>query len=311
MRPHFLLPLALAITAAHAADKPALSPEKLVDSVIVQPGNYDQMCDSPPPVEVKLPLYVYGMVRDRDMHPSDAQLADLRARRAEVVPVLMARLKAIDFSKPGRPLGQVKFKKDDEAVAVSGLNPHALSGTFYDMLTGLDAVEALPELLRLEEQIRALIAAAEANPKLPPPAVPMDGVLVPPAGKTKLSKRDVKMLEARAVQRELLSVMLSLLRGQRFAPLMASEFETTYATALKARAQEEDLRAIKTPADAKAKDAGDIRFDPVYNVPIGYMTKLVAVPFTPESRNAVRGLVEEFLKTVPPAQWKVNTPPVP
>jgi hypothetical protein len=179
------------------------------------------------------------------------------------------------------------------------------------MLTGLDAVEALPELLRLEEQMRTLLAAADANPKLPPPAVPMDWMLVPPKGKAQLSKRDVKMLDGRAVQRELLSVMPTLLRGQRFAPLMSGELEATYAKALKARAQEEDLRAIKTAADVKAKNVGDIKFDPIYNVPVGYLEKPAAVPFTPESRNMVRGLVEEFLKTVPPTQWKVNTPLAP
>jgi hypothetical protein len=96
-----------------------------VDRVVVQPGNYDQMCGMPDPVEARLPLYIYGMVRDREMHASGEQLATLRARRAEVVPVLVARLKAMDLSKPGRPLGQTKFKKDDEAMAVSGLDPHA------------------------------------------------------------------------------------------------------------------------------------------------------------------------------------------
>ena len=313
MRPLFLLPLAaLALTAAHAAEAPRLSAEKLVDSVIVQPGVYDQMCGMPDALPAKLPLYVYGMVADRELHVSDAQLAALHARRAEVMPVLVARLKAMDLSKAPPPIGQVKFKKgEDEAVAVSGLSARTLTGPLYEMLTGLDAVETLPELLRLEEQMRGLLAAAEADPKLPPPAVTLDGMLVPPKGKTQLAKRDVKMLQARAVQRELLSVMLQLLRAQRYAPLMASDLETAYATALKARAQEEDLRAIKTAADAKAKDAGYIKFDPVYNVPIGYIRKPVAVPFTPESRNAVRGMVEEFLKTVPPAQWKVNTPSAP
>lgn len=308
MRSALLLPLAaLALATTHAAEKPPLSAEKLVDSVIVQPGVYDQMCDMPPPLPAKLPLYVYGMVMDREMHASDAQLVMLRARRAEVVPVLVARLKAMELSKVPPPITPTKFKKDDEAVAASGLSTHALTGPFYEMLTGLDAVEALPELLRLEEQMRSLLAAAEANPKLPPPAVTLDGMLTT-GGKVKLSKRDVKMQQGRAVQRELLSVMLQLLRGQRYAPLMNSELEAAYATAVKKRAQDEDLRDIKTPADAKAKDAGYIKFDPVYNVPVGYLKHPAAVPFSPESRNLVRGMAEEFLQTVPPAQWKVNPP---
>lgn len=50
MRPLPFLPLAaLSLARPHAADKPALSPEKLMDRVIMQPGNYDPMCGMPEP----------------------------------------------------------------------------------------------------------------------------------------------------------------------------------------------------------------------------------------------------------------------
>jgi hypothetical protein len=315
MRSLLLLPLAaLTLVAAQAADAPAKpmkppTPDSLVDSVIRVPGEFSQMCDSPAPVPAKLPLYVYGMVRDRELALGPEQLAALHARRAEVVPVLVARLKAMDLSKPGKPLGDMKFKPEDEIVENSGLNPRALSGPFYEMIVKLDAVETLPELLRLEEQLRSLLAAADADAKKPVPSVPMDGTLVPPQGDAKLSKRDEKMLEGRAVQRELLSVMLQLLRGQRYAPLLASDLEATYAAATKARAQKEDLATIKTPADAKAQQMEYIKFDPILGVPLGYMEKPITVPFTPESRNQVRGFVQDFLKNVPAKDWKVNPPP--
>jgi hypothetical protein len=280
-----------------------------VDGVIRAPGEFSQMCDSPPPVPAKLPLYIYGMVRDRELAIAPEQMALLYARRAEVVPVLVARLKAMDLSKPGKPLGEMKFKPNDEIVEVSGLNPRALSGPFYEMIVQLDAVEALPELLRLEEQMRSLLAAADADAKKPVPSVPMDGTLVPPQGDAKLSKRDEQMLQGRAVQRELLSVMLQLLRRQRYAPLLASNLEATYAAAVKARAQREDLATIKTPADAKAQQMEYIKFDLILGVPLGYMEKPITVPFTPESRNQVRGFVADFIKDVPSKDWKVNPPP--
>jgi hypothetical protein len=315
MRSLLLLPFAaLTLVAAEAADTPVapvkpLTPDQLVDSVVRAPGEFSQMCDSPPPVPAKLPLYIYGMVRDRELALDPEQINALHARRAEVVPVLVARLKAIDLSKPGKPIGEMKFKPNDEIVENSGLNPRALSGPFFEMIVQLDAVEALPELLRLEEQMRSLLAAADADPKKAVPSVPMDGTLVPPQGDAKLSKRDEKMLEGRAVQRELLSLMLQLLRRQRYAPLLESNLEATYAAAIKARAQKEDLASIKTPADAKAQQMEYIKFDPILGVPLGYFEKPITVPFTPESRNQVRGFVTDFLKNVPAKDWKINPPP--
>jgi hypothetical protein len=117
-----------------------------------------------------------------------------------------------------------------------------------------------------------------------------------PQGKNKLSKRDEAMSRGRVVQRELLSVMLQLLRSQKYQPLLDSSMEKAYEKAIRARAQEDDLKDIKTPEDAKAKGDDWLRFDPLYHVPLGYLEHAPKVDFTPEVRNKVRGFVEDYLK---------------
>lgn len=283
-----LAPLSAAETAA-----------QLVDRLITTPGDFDQMCDAPLPLDPKVPLPIYKLVADRDVHLTPENIAELRKRRAEVVPVLVKRLADYDFTKPPKKVpDERKFKED--TVERSGINPKQLSGLFYEMLLGLDAVEALPELLRLEEQLRSLLAAASADKNVAPPEVYLDGYLTMPQGKNALSKRDQVMSRGRVVQRELLSVMLQLLRGQKFAPLLESDIEKTYIAALKASAAEDEvLKDVTTPEQAKAKDREWVQFDPIQPIPITWIRNHPSLPFNTESRNKVRGLVEQFLKTVP------------
>jgi hypothetical protein len=167
-------------------------------------------------------------------------------------------------------------------------------------------VETLPALLKIEEQLRSLLAQADKDAKSAVPAVNLDGYITFPGGKATLSKRDQAMSRGRVVQRELLSVMLQLLRGQKFKPLVESEMEKKYATALIARSKEDDLKDIKTPADAKAKGDDWLQFDPIHNVPIAFIENHPKLSFTPEVRNQVRNWAEEFLKTVPKEQWTVS-----
>ncbi len=300
MRIHTALAaLFLAVAPVVAAE----TGEALVDRLIRSPGEFDQMCDAPPPLDPKVPLPIYALVADRDVHLSKENLAELRQRRAEVVPVLQKRLAAFDFTKPPKAVSAKRVFKDDQ-VEVSGINPRQLSGLFYEMILGLDAVEVLPDLLRIEEQLRSLLEKADQDKKNEVPKVELDGMLTMPMDNKALSKRDQAMSRARVVQRELLSVMLQLLRNQRYQPLLDSEMEKSYAKAIKARAQEEDLKDIKTPEDAKAKGDEYLQFDVIYGVPLAYLDKPPKVPFSGDVRNTIRGYVTDFTKSVPKEQWK-------
>jgi hypothetical protein len=115
------------------------------------------------------------------------------------------------------------------------------------------------------------------------------------------------MTKGRVVQRELLSVIMQLLRAQKYPPLIESDFEKAYATELKkALEKDEDLKDVKTPADAKAKGMEWLKFDPVYNIPVTYIPEPPSVPMSPEVRNTIRGFAEQFTKTVPKEQWKTT-----
>jgi len=288
-----------------AASASTSSGDALIDRVIKQPGQYDQMCDPIPAVDPRVPLPLFRLLLPRDLHVVPEQLTTLRAHRDEVVKALRGRLAAMDLSKPVPSAGELEVG-NEESVVHSGVHPHQLSGLLFEIIVGLDAVETLPELLKLEEQLRSLLAAADANPKNPPPPLRLEVEPTVPEGKAAPSKRDQQMETGRIVQRELLSVMLQLLRRQHYQPVLDSSFEKQYAKAIKERAKREDLRPFKTPEQAKAQDAAWVHFDPIYHVPLAEMTPPPSVPFSGAVRDQIRGFAEKFLKEVPPDQWKVN-----
>ena len=238
---------------------------------------------------------------------STKDLDELRRNRSEVVLALKKRLAGLDFSKDPPAAAKVSFKPNSEEVANSGQNPLQLNGLYYDMITGLDAVEVLPELLQLEDQLHSLLLAAQKNPKADPPHV--EKVWAPRTdseSEKELPRREEAIREGTIVQREILSLMTLLLRQQRFEPLLKTDLEKRYAMILKGRAEQQDLRGIKNPEDAKKQGKEWVQFDPIYNLPIGYLGPDASVPYTDELRNEIRTLVHNFIQTVPSQSWKMT-----
>lgn len=282
------------------------SGDDLILEKIAHPGDFRQMCAAPCPVPRKVPLPLYSTLRFRELSLSTKDLDDLRTRRSDVVPALKARLAGIDFSKEPPAVPGITFKPNSEDVQNSGMSPSQMNSLYYDMVLGLDAVEVLPELLRLEDQLHSLLIVAQKKSTADPPHA--ENVWAPMTdneNERKLPRREEAIREGTIVQREILSVMMTLLRQQRFEPLLKTDLEQKYATLLKARAQKEDLREIKSPEDAKKQGKEWVQFDPIYNVPIGYLGPDTSVPYSEQLRNKIRGLVDQFIKTVPPEDWKV------
>ncbi len=288
--------LLLLLVATRSAPSADLSADALIDKVIHQPGEFNQMCDAPPPIDTRVPLPLFGTLYDREINLSPANIELLKTRRAEVVDALNKRLAAIDLTKPAPRAPELKFKdapSGDEAdqVAESGVSPYQFSAMLFQIVVELDAVETLPTLLAIEEKLRSLLAAADANPKTPPPPIAPDGS--PTFTTKKLSKREKQLEYGRVLQRELLSVMLHVLRRQKFQPVLDSSLEKAYEKALVARAGQEDLKDIKTAADVPEGQV--IRFDPIVHVPMGFFDKNPSTPFTPQVRDEIRGFVQSFL----------------
>ena len=234
-----------------ADDQKPPSGGELLDSVLKAPGDFDQMC-SEDLVTQGVPIPLFRSVQRQMFNVSDKNLAALRAQRAQVVPVLVQRLATWETGK-----------STPEAKAVTGtmtfaLGPGSVRALYYQIIAGLDAVETLPELLRIEDQTHQRLTTMEAA-----------------------KKTEQELWQVRVDQRELLSVMLQLLRSQRFQPLLDSDFEKNYATAIKARAAEKDLAGIKTAEEAKAKGAA---FDPIYHIAVGYMNTKPEIPYTEKRR---------------------------
>ena len=287
--------------------------DALLDKVIRRPGQFDQMCDPSPPLSTQVPLPLFTYLLYRQLHVTPEDLASLKARRPNVIASLKARLAALDLSKAAPPVPEMKFTDsstdDHPEIGESGVHPRELSALLFEIIVGLDAVETLPELLAVEDQLRKLLAFADDHPKTAPPPVRLDADFLVKRGVGPLSKRDRQIERGRILQRELLSVMLQLLRRQRYEPLLHSSYEKAYETVVRERAKKEDLRDYKTPEDAKAKGQNWVKFDPIVHVPVGYFIDPPTVPFTPKVREEVRGMAQQFLKDVPPEKWRQNDDP--
>lgn len=264
-----------------AEDAPPPSAASLLQRILAEPGQYSQMCGGLF-ISGAVPLPIYGFVSPGELHLSAANLAKLRTRRAEVIPALNEHLAKLRV----RIEGPTSVPKG--GVIVTANTPDQLGSPLYEIVLGLDAVETLPVLLHLEDQIDGQLAKE-----------------VPTAMKGSLTPREISAWRAMVAQRDVLSVMLQLLRAQRFPPLLASSFEKIYADALKAEANTKGFH-VKTPAEAKALNM-NVRFDPIYHLPSNTHHQKPEVPFTPEVRVEVRDLAGQFLQTVPAGKWLVNT----
>ena len=295
LHPIIILAAGLFPAICMAENQKPLSVDELLDRVIKDPGQYHQMCSESPSVDRDVPLPLYHPVFRRDHYVSIKNMDELRGRREEVVAALRRRLADMKFPP-------WKYTEATKGAVLSANDSAQLTSLHYEIIVNLDAVETLPELLRIEERLNQKLSQSENDSKTPPPFVLLDGYAI---GDGKLSPRELAIQRGRIMQRELLSVMLQLLRRQQFQPLLDSIFEKIYAAMIKARANDRDLRDIKTPEDAKARGQQYIPFDPVYHIPLGYLEKS-EVHYSEKMREEARSLVEAFIKTVPPEKWKMN-----
>lgn len=175
--------------------------------------------------------------------------------------------------------------------------------TYCEIIVGLDAVETLPELLRLEKEYCDGIAKFKADPKLEMPTLAGDFFRIDDGKENSArSRHDEQIVQFALNQRELLSVMLQILRDQRYQPLLDSEFEKAYGVAVKANAKKRGW----TIAEEK-EEGHKFALDPIEHVPIFYMgLSEPTIPYTAKRRLLVRSLAGQFLKTVPPEKWIVS-----
>jgi hypothetical protein len=302
------LPLlaALAVFSVPTIEAGDDSAENLLDAAIRNPGTWSQMCDIQF-VKKRTPLPLYGLLLDSEFQFLPATLGGLRARRDEVVPLLVRRLEALDLSK--RPVSTPsKLGADDETIETTGLDPHHLSQLLLNIVIDLNATDCLPSLLRLESELSRRLEANNADPKANPvPEFQLEAGFV--AGTfEEIGEREPTPEEAAAavakhlrasaiiVQRDLLATMLALLRQERYAPLLDSGIEKQFAAAIRKQAATENFAAIKSAADIPVDDADYIAIDPIVKVPCYPGGRNTEIAYTPEVRQQVLDWTRAFVK---------------
>lgn len=308
-------------TLSAAPEKPTITAARLLDEIIVRPGDFDQMCDAPPAVPFAAPpIPAFGLSVSQDLFPSDEMKAKLRSRREDIVKEISSRFEKYDWLKPpaAPPVSKkaLFLKKEPgneefDATKPSGINPRAMSGIMLTIIEDLEAVELLPQLLRLEDDLHKITQDALKDPKAPVPTVEVGGGAMwqgmqeefkdvedwekaPPA-----LKRKQALFNALIFDRQLLGVMLQLLQHQNYGPLRESTFALLRAMAIKRKPLDEEMAKIKSDKDIPENERRYIFFDKELNVPV-WRYEHAEVLYSEPMREEVRGLVQAYVKKTEP-----------
>jgi hypothetical protein len=278
---------------------PALTGAQVLDEAIAQPGDFNQMCGMPRPIAFEVPLPAYGVLAPRHYSLGGDAATKLQAYRAEVMPVLQERLKNIDMARLATQ--NAKPAAREMTMAKSGLNPEALSWPLLQAVQVLQGVECLPALLRLEEQLHALLAAAEKDAAAPLPQLELDSPVSwkELTVKAKPEPRKEQTFACRIYQRELLGLIGSLLRKEDFAPLDNTAVEKAYIEGLKKIAVSDELKGFKSADDIPWESFHLVTWDEALNIPVYIHGSTIPVPYTEAIREELRKVAGEYLSTVP------------
>jgi hypothetical protein len=277
---------------------PVKSGAQVLDAAIAQPGNYSQMCMAPRAVaDVPLPAYDFLVRRHYSLNGDN--IMKLQAYRAEVIPVVLERLKNIDMAKLATQ--GTKPPQRTYEPRKSGLDPKALSAPLMETVQSLQGVECLPELLRIEEQLHALLAAAEKDASAPLPLLELDSTVSwedRTVGGQPVERR-MQIYACRIYQRELLGLIGHLLRKERFAPLGGTAVEKAYVEGLKKLAATQ-LKEYKSEDDIPWETRHWVIWDKALNIPVYANGRTIPVPYTEAVREQLRKVASDYLSTVPP-----------
>lgn len=277
--------------------------EALLDKVIAFPGSYSQVCDvMTAPQDIPYRVYVLSDFAGASF--SARNLKEVEKNRDSLVKAIRARLLAVDFNRapkePGKdPKPEESFDGDD-----TGCDPVTLNPLLLDLILKLKAVEAMPELLAVEDRLVKAIAAAKDDAKAPAPRV--DGWHVGMENENydenePQEKRDrrIHLFNSRVAQRDLVITMAKLMRDKSFKPALATSLEKAFLKGIRKEAKEEGFDSLKPGQEIPKKFEGyEIMFDPITKLPFRlYMP--VKVPYSRESRDEVRAAAAKWIAEHP------------
>jgi len=286
----------------------SVSGEELFRTLISQPGDWSQMCAFPPPVAWPAPMPAEGQLALRHYNFGLDQIARLQAYRELVLPVLAARLRSMTIAGSAVPADADLGLPSDG----SGQDGTRLSPLVLQMVNALNAVECLPDLLRLEAELHEIIGRAGADPKVAIPSLQLDspsawlGVsLALKDGKiaSESFEREQALHTCCIFQRELLGVIQGGLLQQRFPAMENSRF-VQRQRAMSTAALEEKIGAAKAASEIPRELQPFVRWNLLTNraEPYGREVPRVEVPYDEGIRDEVRQIATQYLDSTPPDQ---------
>ncbi len=306
------------ISAFATGGAPPAAPDAaalLADS-IKSPGGWSQMCALPGPLPLAVPLSPDGEVASHYFFFERSRLVTLQAYRAKVVPALVEGLRKVD---PAKSVQETALR---QAGPGTGQSADTLGPLVLEVARTLNAAEALPELLRIEAALHALIARAEKDAEFTPPALRTDT----PVGFTGGPDYDAKdpkaeaaygsaaaLFSVRIMHREVLGTIWKILIQERFAPAFQAKVDEAFLSAgdkvirarlAKVRSMDDLSRVVPHYEqawnlwDAEKKE---VRISEDTLQAIG---PRASVPYTEEARDEMCRVAGEFVRTVKPEQFR-------
>jgi hypothetical protein len=275
MKSMLALSFVLAASAGALAQSDSVSEgARLVEAIAKEPDIYHQSCMG----RERDPKFVIearfsGATSDSQHEISSKQFAELRKHRAEAIEALGAWLKA------GTPLG------DEKSYA----NPRR---SRILMTVDLNASELIPQLVveakRLQKEWDEASKATEVDWK--------KVAEMPDAEKKGIYAK----VDAGERLGDVLSAIVSILRQEKFAPLVTSDFEKDAEAKMKEKAKESWFKEIaekieKNGGQVEGKDRDVIVMDPVLEKPISPWTYPTLV-LSAADITKILGWAEEFAK---------------
>jgi hypothetical protein len=305
------------IAAALMISGQSLAQEISLSNLINWPGSYGQMC-SIPYAPKDLPYQLYGLYTFRSAAFSPAKLKAAQENRTALIAQIRDCLLKIDFSKKPGTVAKDPHPDQQTFGDSMGCDSSSLNPLLLRLILSLQATEALPELLIVEEKLVKAIATAEADADARAPWV--DGWLLVSDERTtdsdtihlsdikkarpqsKLSRekseRLSQLFNARAAQRDLLITMCLLLREKKYEPFLNTSLEKAFVAGIKKQAEEEKFSKLKPGDPIPEELKGLIEFDPVTGLPYKSYPAITA-PYTRESRDEVRAVAQRWIAEHP------------
>lgn len=290
----FAAAILISIQASHAE-----TGTELLDKLIAAPGSYSQVCDVLT-VSQEVPFKAFQIQDYAGAYFSDTNLELMKSRRGELVEAARRRLGEIDLTRePVPPKADPKATKEEiEMAECYGADPLSLNSFLFEIIRQTKATEAMPELLALETKLVEAIAKAKEGGDPPEVSGWFAAIVGQEYDENEAeAKRDrrSKLNRSRIAQRDLVTLIATLMRGEKYAPYLATDFEKAYVAGLRKQAKESGFPTLAADEPIPKKfEEQDLERDPITGI-LCYNYHQVEIPYSRPLRDGVRAAAEKWI----------------